>query len=316
MNSLQDHIETCQLTSCGCKMYLRSKAFWASKLTFPSGCSWLRCIAPLGAQLQWRCWLCEKCARPSSGILFTFGDLSRHAQTLGHRRSVAEVQGEPPIGPDKVTVPSLDLFESQLMRFQAGQGREATVELPQGLVGRHKMDELLWCLNEGFLQHQHDKIREAVVLNVSRDERHGRLHVRFRCCNDKFEFYSGTIGQSVDHTPDAIGLSHALQKIFQKSCTLRLAAPPSTSVPPEFQQGLYDHMVKITEAISVDSEANELTSARDMSNYCPDLRPKFLQHLKFTLRDAAHSARRILSRGFGADPVCCSVDTTATHYHQ
>ena len=41
-------------------------------------------------------------------------------QKGSNRRSVAEVQGEPPIGPDRVTVPSLDLFESL---FDAISGR-------------------------------------------------------------------------------------------------------------------------------------------------------------------------------------------------
>ncbi len=35
----------------------------------------------------------------------------------------------------------------------------------------------------------------------------------------------------------------------------------------------------------------------------PDLGCKFLRKCKFILRDAAHSARRILGRGFGVDPV-------------
>ena len=53
----------------------------------------------------------------------------------------------------------------------------------------------------------------------------------------------------------------------------------------------------------MESASNELTSARELCFWHPDFGSKFLSNCKFILRDAAHSARRILGRGFGADPV-------------
>eukprot|EP00974_Lingulodinium_polyedra_P055009 5291310-Lingulodinium_polyedra.AAC.1 len=61
-------------------------------------------------------------------------------------------------------------------------------------------------------------------------------------------------------------------------------------------------MCAITEAISVDYASNELVSARELCSWHPDLGLKFLSGCKFILRDAAHSAGRILARGFGVDP--------------
>ena len=82
------------------------------------------------------------------------------------------------------------------------------------------------------------------------------------------------------------------------------ACPPlGSKLEPCANCELYQHMCTITEAISVDSASNELTSTKELCSWHPDLGSKFLSKCKFILRDAAHSARRILGRGFGADPV-------------
>ena len=65
---------------------------------------------------------------------------------------------------------------------------------------------------------------------------------------------------------------------------------------------MYAHMIQILEAISVDSASNEITAASDMSLMpLPQACQTFAPNCKHVLRDAAHSARRLLQRLWVAD---------------
>ena len=70
---------------------------------------------------------------------------------------------------------------------------------------------------------------------------------------------------------------------------------------PAFNENDYDHMRTITEASSVDSAANEIVSLSDMRNH-PTMEA-FTPNNNYTLRDAAHSGRRLLDRLYGASEV-------------
>ena len=106
-----------------------------------------------------------------------------------------------------------------------------------------------------------------------------------------------------------ITLRIRLASTAQRNGSLRSSASKTRvlrwflSLSPVPLAKFYQHMCTITEAISVDSASNELTSARELCSWHPDLGLKFLSNCRFILRDVAHSARRILGRGFGADPV-------------
>ena len=72
---------------------------------------------------------------------------------------------------------------------------------------------------------------------------------------------------------------------------------------PQFHPDLYDHVRNQMEAISIDSAENEVVSARDMSRAKEDGGEPDFKNCVHILRDAAHSARRVLSRLFRADAV-------------
>eukprot|EP00973_Karenia_brevis_P016206 2218393-Karenia_brevis.AAC.1 len=150
-----------------------------------------------------------------------------------------------------------------------------------------------------------------------RDERHGRMHVRYclttSSCGGLDSHHSrakftGFLGQSRGHKPDAIGLTDATVDVVKAACTARRQPPPVCSnlrkaCHPIFDEDLFDHVSNRIEAISVDSAENEVVSARDMSTPKPDGTPAPFRNCVHILRDAAHSARRLLSRLFKVDEV-------------
>ena len=60
----------------------------------------------------------------------------------------------------------------------------------------------------------------------------------------------------------------------------------------------FEHLLVILEAIAIDSAENEVVSAKDINKLKPEDSKEVI-----VIRDAAHCARRILSRLFRADPV-------------
>lgn len=207
-------------------------------------------------------------------------------------------------GPIFQPSPHLQAFFSEVLhQLQDGLDVSGGFVTHAGRVTADKAKAMTWCLSEASLQVKRETIAAATCVSISRDERHGRLHCRYRCVSSDFSFSCGYLGQSRDHTPDSISISRATKRIFEEFC-LKDAGPPSGSaLQPCADTQLYKHMCAITEAISVDSASNELASARELCSWHPDLGLQFLTHCKFILRDAAHSARRILGRGFGADPI-------------
>ena len=121
-------------------------------------------------------------------------------------------------------------------------------------------------------------------MNFSRDERHGRLHCRYRCVDNDFTFSCGYLGQSPDYTPDAVGISRAQRNnVFEEFCLHDACPPAGSALQPWFDLKLYQHMCDITEAISVDSASSELCPARELCSWNPDLSLEFLRNCKFML---------------------------------
>ena len=81
--------------------------------------------------------------------------------------------------------------------------------------------------------------------------------------------------------------------------------PPEGAVLPQagtFDNTLFAEVCNKVEAVTLDSAASEVLSARDMSTQHEGAAADF-PNAKHVLRDAAHNARRVLSRLFDADSV-------------
>ena len=307
---LQSHVRQCRDEACWCDVYLKCCEQWARLLPLqpdhwddnvPSWENTWLWHTLQGGRLECVCLACEEAGMGRRTIGVRLSSLLKHHVSNGHQRAVALLLGcKPP-----EVAPPANLFVDVFHQLRNGLDVTGGLATSSGRVSQRKGNAMVWCLSEASLQMKRESIAKATCMNISRDERHGRLHVRYRCVDDNFNFSCGYLGQSRDHTTDSFGISLATEKIFEEFC-LQDACPPEGSVPqirPCANRDLYQHMCAITEAISVDSASNELVAAREQCSWHPDLGLKFLKNCKFILRDAAHSARRILGRGFGADAV-------------
>ena len=101
--------------------------------------------------------------------------LTKHHESCAHRRSLAKLLGRGP--PD--VAPLAELFSEVLRQLQNGLDLSGGFATPAGRVTAEKAKAMVWCLSEASLQMKAEVLAAATCMNISRDERHGRLHCRY-----------------------------------------------------------------------------------------------------------------------------------------
>jgi hypothetical protein len=314
---LLTHSSSCVHVSCCCRTFAKRFDVWSKRLPLmdDSDESWLWfCFSSMG-QLRWLCLACHgdeylnnKIADPAEAEpqLIKIGHLITHHNSTSHKECVSKMldgNAKTSLAESQTqyTAPSKQFFIELLEAFQIGGTPTRGFDLASGRLAFAKANNMLWCLHEGLGDIRREFLVDAETSNIMRDERHSRMHVRIRVhTTESVVPYVGYLGQSRGHRPDAIGIAEGTVQIFKNACTSRANPPQGASpeVKPHFHQDAFDRACRSVEALSIDSAENEVVAGRDMASSTAN--GQFL-NLQFTLRDGAHSARRLLSRLFKAD---------------
>ena len=264
-------------------------------------------------------WWCGPCAssqklrqanntyRQGGDRAFKTGNLTRHQSTASHADAVCEMLGLDPITEQiaEPQGPQVHVFREVFKQFAAGSAPNDGYDLGMygGLIGKIKAERILWLIYEATKEAHRQKLKEAKVICLMRDERGLVEHIRFRCCNALGEVTAGFLGQ-VHVEPSALGINQGTMDVIKIMCTKWYNVPAylDLDVHPELDQAAYDNICRCTEAIATDSADNEIAATRDLS-----VTTNFLCKTPYILRDNCHSARRVLSRGFAADDVLSGV---------
>ena len=312
---LQAHCGACTTNGCSCKLLVSNFGKWCRRLPVlpgeedPDGSdTWLWFRFTNRGMLRWTCVVChaevdfgnEKDDHEVQSIQIS-NLLCHHKSTL-HQQNLKRVFGQDYSGQVDYVVPPPELFKELLAAFQKGDAPSAGYQLPSGYVSIQKSNSMLWTMAEAQRDVRREELSVASCINILRDERHGRMHVRFRSGVEYQPGISkGYLGQSRGHHSDAIGLTQATVGVFRCACTSREHPPPGAHVEPMFHEDTFRHACDVTEAISIDSAENEVVSAWDMSRDHDGL-PAPFPNCMHVLRDLPHSARRVLSRLWKACP--------------
>ena len=298
-NHLVSHVSSCTNLNCGCHEYRKLWPKWSHQLTIPSEDgqveTWLWHTIRDG-EFKWMCLVCdgdEDHRLKNNRGACRINNLMRHHESPKHQEAVARFLGKEPSPDQSGSAPALALFEDVFRAFQRGAPPWQGYDLPSGRVGKEKACAMIWVLSEAHRHQKMEAILGSDTMTIIRDERAHRLHCRFRAVGDSLEIARGYLGQAHEYSPDALGIVDATRSIYSDFATQFIDPPPGASVEPIFQQDHYNHMCKITEAAAVDSASNEICSVSDMA--CAEFTP----NCRYCLRDAAHSARRVLERLWG-----------------
>ena len=158
------------------------------------------------------------------------------------------------------------------------------------------------------------RIWRATVLTIMRDERIKRMLLRTQGSNPDGERFMGIIGQAKEYgSGTSTKINAETSRLIKQLATPYLGAP-YTCVQTSMDQDFYDHMIKITRAVCIDSAENEVAAARTAMLDCTEAARNnndraLLPNCDTIIRDKAHASRRILTRPWECDEVFKSVVT-------
>ena len=317
MDRLKSHCAQCPHPAlCGCRLFQRQYLSWRKECNLPgrSDLSWLW-FRISGQKFQTICLVCH-CQSFSIKGGFKAGaitQLRKHGRSRKHQQLLASYLGkefEFNVG----EAPSVELYRDLFVEFKRGTKPTGGYKLPTGLLGKKKANQMLWSIYEADLDLRRKHIQKSDVMTVSRDERHSRCAIHYRSIDDDLVMESVFMGQTRGVGGDALSIFRSTDTIIRNFCT-RFAHPPHGAVVrPSFHKTTYEHVCHINEATRTDSAANEVVATADSSTpLSPSGIPLFKKR-QFILRDGAHSARRLLTRLYSADPVLDGVIGMFVHW--
>ena len=198
----------------------------------------------------------------------------KHQLSQQHNKSVLQElgfqlgpKGKPLVG----TLPS-EVFREVLANLQSGISAR---KMDRGGSG-DRLRNVRFCLLEAKHEKDRDFIKSAATMVLHRDERHGRLLLRFATCNRNLEVRWGTVGVMRDYgSPTAENLVKATQRAYTQFCTHRLGKPRTMTglEEPEVDCDLLHHMRMITDMLVNDSASSELLADSNCQGRGPRLGP-------------------------------------------
>ena len=233
---------------------------------------------------------------------FKTSNIIRHQNSPSHMKAVCKLLGIECPETRSVLIqkrPALSIFVDVFREFVRGIPYRNGYKLKQGIVGQQQAARILWLIFEAFNDKYRAAFRHSETICIMRDERKMTEHVRFRCTSSDGALITGFLGQIKLEDPSAIGLNQATHDVMRNICTKWHDMPRflESKMTPQWDQIAFDKLRATTEAIATDSADNEIAASRDLT-----VATNFLTSHPYILRDSAHSARRVLSRGWAADP--------------
>ena len=180
-----------------------------------------------------------------------------------------------------------------------------------------KIRRMAFAFSEGTKRITRARLGASTTVNLLRDERHGRLLVRFRSADLKATRSIGIIGQARIVQGTATNITLQTQQLLKKLCTVNFAAPDiknSGEISPDLE--LFHHIRCSVHALTVDSAGNEVAAGEAMMSefsvtaHVGDdfmARTAWAPHMTTIIRDKAHGPRRVLARPWACDKCLSSV---------
>lgn len=307
------HIKMCAMQSCKLCLFIRNRHSWSARLPFiqpdmnivqetlPSNIAkavqgtWLEVDAKSDKPAEAFCRACNK-ELPCQHL--HLGNMIKHHISHSHKQAVLTICGlsQGPRGQPTMGAPSAESFCKVLIAAQ--EGRAPTRGIDD--VGTFKkLRRMRFCLAEAIACLQREHLSDAVI-GLARDERHGRLLIRFTACSPELVVRTGVLWQKQQCPGSGETITESSIEGIQKFCTSFYGIPPKAKeLQPDLSiqrqdRELVQHMVKAIEVMKVDSAANELLSASIMQEdrrVRTDGQEYHFKNMSIA-RDKAHGARR------------------------
>ena len=223
-------------------------------------------------------------------------NFDKHAKAKNHRAAVAGyLLGAIDEG---LGAPSREEYLALISKIEKGQAT----------LGSQKEAQMTWTLAEAMKSLDQEAVAKCATITLFRDESKGRLLLRFRTVSPTLETYAGTAGQARDFGTGSLNIVNATQGIIKRFSSRWQAAPGKVKKDHFLKPKLYKKFVKSVRIITTDSAADEMLAGEMMrSKVLSCMSTQLTPNLQFVLRDGTHGSRRLVSRGWAADPYLTNV---------
>ena len=222
--------------------------------------------------------------------------LKRHEDSKGHKLAEQSFQHGTNSRVNLLAPPLSEFRDAWTKMQQGGSCRD-------GGVSSDKKTNIRWSISEAILDMNRRWLKTAEVIALLRDERKGRLLIRFRACLPDLRVVQGVLGLKPTE-----GFSESLA-----NCTVEaihdlcqpMLHPPRSCLDPELPA--YDDSVEkrirerttilVTDAASAEQLASNVLRGKRPSALTGECE-KELPHVKIVGRDIAHASTRLLKRPF------------------
>ena len=223
--------------------------------------------------------------------------LRRHQDSQKHQQAVRFLQGSVTEN-DMLAAPSYNDFEIVLDGMRKGHSMRS------GGASSDRTNLMHWCLSESLFNLWRCKLAAATTLCLVRDERKGKLLIRFRGCGDTLDVCGGTLGSVRMKGGSAEDIVTATARALRIFCTKNFQ-PPRLGKGLEKQGGfdcaLFKHLRSIVYVLTTDSHPAELLASNIMKGNRKSAeeqhnRDPFLPNVVLIGRAGAHASTRLVKR--------------------
>ena len=181
---LAQHVASCKISSCQCKLFYRNYSTWSVQLpgdpemkepTANDSWLWFSLSGPNDINFRWLCLFCHAEHSKSADHDFRVSNLRVSNLLVHHGSSMHRQQVSQQLGislGSHFTHPSHELFKELLASFKQGCSISSGFDLPSGRISDEKAYRMLWTMYEGNNDIKREHLREADFLGFFRDERH------------------------------------------------------------------------------------------------------------------------------------------------
>lgn len=304
---VQQHVKCCQLKQNRCSLctWAAKKTFWQDAKALPK---WLR-VCLRGKKARVGCTVCAlaECEGAwasfmQNPMLLTLHKLRRHEQSKTHKQAVDTQEGK-----------SLAAFAPEEKEFQeVWKGMRAGGSARNGGVSSDKKCQMRWCLSEAALEKTRADLRSALSIAVCRDERKGKLLLRFRACRPDLTISCGVLGFEVTD-PSSDALAKATRDAICALCQplRRLPRGFVSRNKPVYDAQSEERIRNCTTILITDAAASEMLASGLLAGkrvYASSgERHEYFRHVRLIGRDTSHATTRLLKKPFSSHPLISQV---------
>ena len=181
----------------------------------------------------------------------------RHQQRPQHREA-ASCQ---PV----VCAPAADVFEKIVSDIQNGTPT----------CSSRKESQLTWCLAEALKTMDQVVLAKCAAIGLFRDERDGRIAIRFRAVTPDLHVLSGFLGQEQFAGTGGRALTIATEHVMKRACS-RFSGRHDSKQKSFLKKSLFRHFKSKLVSVTTDSAADEVLSSELMRTKMTGFRELYL----------------------------------------